>query len=804
MKTLYPVQTAHADKLEQSLRAHRAALDASETGCGKTIVAVDIAKRLGLETIVVCPKATIPAWIKEFKAQGIRATVVNYEKLRAGNTLLGEFLKRQWKWTLSVGTEKLIIWDEVQKCMSMKSQNSKMLAGSKDFYNLMLSATAAEDPTEMKALGYILGLHDLKDYWNWLRKYGCKPNPWGALVFKGGEKELLKIHGNIFNTGKGSRLRVADMKAHFNETQIITEPVDFGDEGEIGKLYETMEEEILVLQQEMQDDSSNPAAQALVKQLRARQQVELLKIPYIVEAAEDAMREKRSVAIFVNFDATLEAICERLKTQCVIRGGQTIAQRQQCMGDFQSGSSKVIVCNIAAGGTGVSLHDETGNHARTALISPSFNAKELLQVMGRVHRAGGKSPSQQRVLFAAGTIEEKIERSIREKLKNLEIFNQGGLTDEAEDLKPMNTQMQTTPVVEPDHQSRAHAKYSPSSLTYREICPGWENDNDPNKDNSAAEEGTRCHEAMEKESTAGLTEEQTLMVEMCLGYINDLKTDKTKVFKETRLAILDQFGTADWVLVHGTKADLIDTKFGRRSVPDAEVNAQLQAYALGVWDKWTSVEEITVHILLPRRDEVSVHVFQRSADYANVRLRIETIIARAKEALPEFFNPTPSGCQYCGRKGKCGALAGVALKKAKEATLAKDEVIDATKPEQISEFLKIAPILEDWIKKVREEALRVHLYEGVDIPGFRCVDRSTPRTITSPMGAWSALQDKMTMDDFMASVSRVSITELEKNFAATAGKGQKGKSKQQLENLLRDAGVLKEESTIKYLKPIKD
>ena len=803
MKQLYPVQAAHADKLEHSLRTHRAALDASETGCGKTVVAAEIARRMGMRTIVVCPKATIPAWTKELVLKGVKATIINYEKLRAGNTTLGKFAARQWKWAPSSSTDVFIIWDEVQKCMSMKSQNCKMLAGSKQFYNLLLSASAAEDPTEMKALGYILGLHSWTDYWPWLRKHGCKPNPWGSLEFKGGEKELLKIHDDIFNRGKGSRLRVSEMKSHFSETQIITEPVDFGDEGEIGELYEAMEAEILKLQQEMLDDSSNPAAQALVKQLRARQQVELLKIPYIVDSAEDALREKRSVAIFVNFDATLEAICDRLKTKCVIKGGQTPSERQTCMDDFQQGKSRIIVCNIAAGGTGVSLHDESGKHPRTALISPSFNAKDLLQVMGRVHRAGGKSPSQQRVLFAAGTIEEKIERSIREKLKNLEIFNQGGLTEPSQYTKPDNTEMITT-TVEPDHSNRDHARYSPSSLTYREICPGWENDNDPNKDTTAADEGTRCHEAMEKESTVGLTEEQTLLVEMCLGYIYDLKTKSTQVLKERRLKILDQFGTADWILLHGNKADLVDTKFGRRSVPDAEVNAQLQAYALGVWDKWEAVDELTVHILLPRRDEVSVHTFSRAKDYANIKLRISTIIARAKEALPEYFNPTPSGCQYCGKKGKCAALAGVALKKAKEATLDKEEVLDVSKPEQISEFLKIAPILEEWIKKVREEALRVHLYEGVDIPGFRCVDRSTPRTITSPMGAWSVLQDKMTMDDFMASVSRISITELEKNFAANAGKGQKGKSKQQLENLLRDAGVLKEESTIKYLKPIKD
>jgi superfamily II DNA or RNA helicase len=802
MKVLYPVQASHADTLEKALRTYRAALDASETGCGKTIVAVNLIKRLGIPAIVVCPKSTIPAWNKELKEQGIRATVVNYEKLRAGNTGLGKFFASQWKWSLEGSVDRLVVWDEVQKCMSMKSRNSKMLIGSKQYLNLLLSATAAEDPTEMKALGYILGLHGLKDYWGWLKKHGCRANAWGAMEFKGGPTELEKIHNNVFNNGKGSRLKVSDMKAHFTDTQIITEPVDFGDEGAISKLYETMEDEILNLHNEMLGDSANPAAQALVKQLRARQQVELLKIPYIVESAEDALREKKSVAIFVNFDATLEALCERLSTNCVIRGGQPLDERSDCIKRFQDGSSQLIVCNIAAGGTGVSLHDETGKHPRTALISPSFNAKELLQVLGRVHRAGGKSISQQRLLFASGTIEEKIEASIRKKLKNLEIFNEGGLTKDTESPKSTPTQMQPT-VTEPDHQSRAHARYSPSSLTYREICPGWDNDNDPNKDTTAADEGTRCHEAMEKESTKGLTEEQTLIVEMCLDYINDLKTPTTKVFKETRLKILDQFGTADWILIDGYKAHLIDTKFGRRSVPDAEVNAQLQAYALGVFDKWPAVEEIQVHILLPRRDEVSTHVYSRK-DYPTISLRISTIIARAKKADPTAFNPTPSGCQYCGRKGQCGALAAVALKKSKEAAIDKGQILDVSKPEQIAELLRIAPLLEDWIKKVREEALRLHLYEGVDIPGFRCVDRATPRSITNPLGAWLALKDKMSFDDFMASVARISITELENNFSASADKGQKGKSKQLLENLLRDAGVLKEESTINYLKPIKD
>lgn len=809
MKKLYKIQEDHARVLESGLRTYRAALDASETGCGKTIVAVELAARMGLETLVVCPKATIPAWQAALQDRNVRARVINYEKLKSKNAGYGKFNgRKQWEWSALPNAEALIVWDEVQKCMSMTSQNSKMLVGSKKYYNLLLSATAAEDPTEMKALGYILGIHDLKDYWNWLRKHGCKPNPWGALEFKGGPKELVKIHDQIFNAGKGSRLKVEDMKAHFGESQIITEPIDFGDEGEIQKLYATMDEEIEELKTRMQEDKSG--AEGLVKQLRARQAVELLKVPYILEATEQAIKEKRSVAIFVNFNDTVDALAERLGTKCFIRGGQADSARFQSMAEFQDGRSRIIICNIAAGGTGVSLHDEHGNHPRTALISPSFNAKELIQVMGRVHRAGGKSISQQRILFAAGTIEEKVKKSIDTKLKNLEIFNDGGLT---KPVKPDSSQAtvmtENTESVEktsePNHADRAHAEYSPSSLTYREMCSGWTNDEDPNKSTAAADEGTRCHEAMEKESTDGLTEEQSLMVEMCLGYIGDLKTKTTKVYKEERLEILDQFGTADWILIDGKQAHLVDTKFGRRSVPDAEVNAQMQAYALGVWDRWVHVDQLTVHILLPRRDEVSVHTFSRSNDYASIKMRIGTIIARAKVADPSAFSPSVKACQYCGRKGACEKLAGAMLNKA-SGVLAQGENLsaDLADPAKVAELLQLIPVFEAWAGKFKEEVLRKAVYEGFDIPGFALLERNAPRSITSAFGAWEVLKDKMPVEKFLESVSRVSITELERNFASCAAKGKKAQSKQELDDLLRDSGLLREESSIKYLKQVEN
>jgi hypothetical protein len=86
-------------------------------------------------------------------------------------------------------------------------------------------------------------------------------------------------------------------------------------------------------------------------------------------------------------------------------------------------SAQVMSANVAAGGVGVSLHDVQGNHPRMSLISPSFNLKEHVQVLGRIHRVGALSPALQRVLIASGTIEEKVMESLEKKRKSLDTLH---------------------------------------------------------------------------------------------------------------------------------------------------------------------------------------------------------------------------------------------------------------------------------------------------------------------------------------------------------------------------------------------
>jgi hypothetical protein len=81
-----------------------------------------------------------------------------------------------------------------------------------------------------------------------------------------------------------------------------------------------------------------------------------------------------------------------------------------------------MLAQIAAGGQSVDLHDTDGRFPRTALICPTYSATEFKQVLGRVCRAGGKSRSLQRVIFAAGTVEEEMRDAVEAKLENLDLL----------------------------------------------------------------------------------------------------------------------------------------------------------------------------------------------------------------------------------------------------------------------------------------------------------------------------------------------------------------------------------------------
>lgn len=795
MMTPFPKQQAAIEALAEILSRQNSAsaLNSSHTGTGKTLCSVEVARALGVPAFVVCPKVVVPSWRRTFEEQGVDVIdVVNYEKLRRGNLPYGTWVKKDFIWKLPPGT--LVIWDEVHRAQGGYTQNARMVIGAKlcGLRNLALSATAAEDPTEMRALGYLLGLHTLKNFVTWAVNHGCQFDQWGKLAFtksiSASKAYLEKLHSEIYPS-KGVKVTRDDLAEFFHDGVIINEPLDFGDDGAIAKIYKEMDEELAALKEQSKDDKAGHEACALVEQLRARQKVELLKVPVILELIDNAVSEGRSVAVFVNFDATIQALKDRVEGRCgLIVGGQTAQERSDAVDAFQKNETPVILCNIAAGGLGVSLHDTIGNRPRTALISPSFNAKELQQTLGRVDRAGTKSSWIQQILVASGTVEENIARSITYKTRNMELLHK------AEELPEVATATPTQ-VEEP-----AHAKYSPSSLKYREIAPRFV----PREGTSlASEKGTRIHYACETGDFSKLAnDEERHMAELLLEGVRRIfaahgwEEGSFERHNEIRLYIkageLETFGTCDVLVMRGDEAIMLDYKTGVGEIDSAEENLQAQCYVAGGFQKFENLKKIHFYFLVPQRDQILFHTYERS-ELPRLLLRVQTVITRSSKA--SSCHPREEICQYCANLGNCKDVARKFLPFAERYAKEGFELpegfgqTELDTPAKLAANLRLAKIAKEWAEKVEFRARQKATEEGWELPGFKVIQINYAPKVLSSIGAFRALEAKLPIEDFLACAD-LDLGKLEEYFASKAPRGQKGKAQEEVVSLLKDAGVL--------------
>lgn len=432
MSVLLPYQTAHAARIEAALRQWGVALDASDPGTGKTYVACAVAARLQCPVAVITTKATVPNWKAVAQAFGLSPVLVsNYEKVRTGRLAECRKSARRFVWNLPDGC--LVIFDECQRCKGRTSLNAKLLiaARSQHLRVLLCSATAADSPLGMRAIGYALGLHTLANFWQWTQRHGVVAGVFG-MEYKGGEACLRELHRQVF-PAKGSRLRIEDIP-DFPDTLIESSVIDTGKARAIQKEYDVLSRQLCQASHKHDQlklkelagmmEAKSPSAMTIL--LRARQAIERYKVAAMAELAEDALAEKMSVVLMVNFSETIHELSMRLSCPHLLAGGQSETERQDIIQRFQRNEISLLIANIKAGGVGVSLHDPQGIRPRLSLISPTFSADDLRQALGRVHRCGGAG-SIQKICFAAGTCEERAAAACATKLNRISLLNDGDL-----------------------------------------------------------------------------------------------------------------------------------------------------------------------------------------------------------------------------------------------------------------------------------------------------------------------------------------------------------------------------------------
>lgn len=293
---------------------------------------------------------------------------------------------------------------------------------------------------------------------------------------------------------------------------------------------------------------------------------------------------------------------------------------------------------------------------------------------------------------------------------------------------------------------RGHHPDSPSSLQSSEACPLFQNEN---RDSLASIAGTLQHKACEAEDPSLCdSEEQQEAVRKCLSYAQQVGAEKyasvaeTIVLKEVYLSVGTEQsagfmgitgGFPDLVYLADTFADILDWKFGRVPVTATKDNLQGIAYALGLFEKYKSLQFITVHFFAPYQgwsDEEHrakyVHTFAR-VDQGALELRLRTVVARKQAAVGRLDRtgawgdavPKNDLCIYCARKGDCKKLHALVLRSSeKHSDFVQPTELNPlalSKPEQVVMAFRWAGQVEKICAAVKDRCRKIVIEDNLDL-----------------------------------------------------------------------------------------
>lgn len=447
---LFAFQVKHKELNAEGLYKHTTFINASETGVGKTYMTLSLAETERRPLFVICPKSMVLDWyLLALKHNVEILAICNYETIIKGKmyVLKGDanmdklprienpYLKRNEE---QVGTKKkktvtfewqnlpegtLMVFDEAHYCKNITAQRTQLLITGYDYARhpenlwrrigiLLLSATIIEKKENLAPFMYVLGYTDDPRNQSFIDDQGFSVRDFGRKLIA--ERRMTRI------TMKEAKEALNDN--HISDIRTKVFQVNDDDREKIEKACQEIRAILL-------DTGKKKSQNHLAVRMQKRREIEAIKISILMNECKRLRGEGYVVIIFVNFKESLHGLESMLKEQMpnekhsVIIGGQEASTRLKEIQKFQEGDTDIMLSMVTAGGTGISLHDTKGGRRRYVLISPPESATQTIQCLGRAARIGGKSDSTQRIIFIAGTIEEKIAENLAEKIQTISDLN---------------------------------------------------------------------------------------------------------------------------------------------------------------------------------------------------------------------------------------------------------------------------------------------------------------------------------------------------------------------------------------------
>ena len=214
------------------------------------------------------------------------------------------------------------------------------------------------------------------------------------------------------------------------------------------------------------------------------------------------------------------------------------------------------------------------------------------------------------------------------------------------------------------------------------------------------------------------------------------------------------FGSTDLIGRIGTRAVVLDWKFGDGVAVEVEENPQLMFYAAAAMRtpaaQWAfeGVTEIEMVIVQPPAVKRWVITPERIAAF-----ELQLVQAVKASEKPNAKLEVGDHCRWCAAKPVCPQMTGAVDR----ALKMKIEAID---PERLGGYLANADMLEQWITDLRALAFAM-LESGAPVPGYKLVAKRATRSWTDETKAKAELLKSLPESE-VVEVSVISPAKAEK------------------------------------------
>jgi len=217
------------------------------------------------------------------------------------------------------------------------------------------------------------------------------------------------------------------------------------------------------------------------------------------------------------------------------------------------------------------------------------------------------------------------------------------------------------------------------------------------------------------------------------------------------------FGTGDCIIIADKKLHIIDFKYGMGVLVDAVDNPQMKLYALGaleIYDSLYDIEEVSMTIFQPRRENVSTWTIRVEdlKDWAEKELK-----PKAKKAYDGEGEYLPGEwCTFCRAAVKCRARAEEKLKLAQSEFKLPPLLTDS----EIEEVLSKLSDLTKWANEIMAYATDAAVNHGKEWHGFKVVEGRSVRKYKDEDAVAEVAKANGYKDIFRQSL--ITLTEMER------------------------------------------